>query len=127
MGEEGLKNLNLDEEVDINSMKVYYMFEFEKESLMPPVQDDIKKAIKRCADHLKQNFKAKVTAYTFDDLRESCEIGIAHLLRIKDVPNLLQDANDPKVSFRENSAFIKGNTISDLQENIWITIELLFT
>lgn len=76
------------------------MYEFEKETYMPPVQQEIKDAIKACAYYLKDNCKARLIVYNFEDLRESAEMCIAHLLRIslEGTPNLLEDPKDPKVS-----------------------------
>lgn len=76
------------------------MYEFEKESYMPPVQKEIREAITKCAHHLKENCKSRLITYNYDDLRESAEMCIAHLLRIKldGAPNLLEDPKNPKVS-----------------------------
>lgn len=75
------------------------MYEFEKESYMPPVQEEIKEAIRKCAQHLKENCKLRLIQYTYDDLRESPELCVAHLLRIslEGCPNLLEHPQDPKV------------------------------
>lgn len=76
------------------------MYEFEKETQMPKVIPEIKEAIIKCAEHLKENCKARLIKYNYDDLRESPEMCVAYMLRIglEGCPNLLEDPKDPKVS-----------------------------
>lgn len=77
---------------------------------MPPVQREIKEAIMRCAEHLKENCKARLIKYNYDDLRESPEMCVAHMLRIglEGCPNLLEDPKDPKVSESVRCMFLKS-------------------
>lgn len=86
--------------MDLSTLKVFYLYEFEKESYLPPVQAEIKEAVRKCAFHLKENCNSKVKKYIYDDdLSESAEMCIASLLRINldGIPNLLEDPSNPKV------------------------------
>lgn len=79
------------------------MYEFEKETNLPPVHDEIKEVIRKCANHLKNCCNSRLINYSYEDLRESAEMSVAQLLRVnlEGIPNLLEDPNDPKVSSRE--------------------------
>lgn len=91
-------------QVDLSSIKLYYMYEFEKETHMPPVQEDIKEAITKCAYHLKDNCNSRLIKYNYEDLCESAEMCVAQMLRIDlgDCPNLLEDTKNPKVRLIPN-------------------------
>lgn len=88
-------------------MNVHYMCEGSNSFTLAYVEEEIKQAIKDGVDHLQEVYNCSVVKEEKFDLSDSCEIGAINLSRLKNVPYILVNPENPKVSlFR-----IKNNVV----------------
>ncbi|XP_028163363.1 fatty-acid amide hydrolase 2-A isoform X3 [Ostrinia furnacalis] len=90
--------LNLDEPVDLSTLQVYYMTEAAKSLALLNVDKCIKDKIKRAVKYLRTECGSKICKEKFKDLEDSVEMSVSVFFSMKDIPNMLQDPNDPKLN-----------------------------
>ncbi|KAJ8733092.1 hypothetical protein PYW08_001390 [Mythimna loreyi] len=88
--------LNLDEPVDMKTVKVHYMFEATDSVALLKVDSCITDAIRNAVKYLEMECGCSVSAEKFKDLEDSVEISVSVFFSMKDIPNLLQDPANPK-------------------------------
>ncbi|RZC41612.1 fatty-acid amide hydrolase 2-B [Asbolus verrucosus] len=89
--DEVLPDLNLNEKVDLSSVKIFFMEEEGKSFVLPTVQNEIALAIRQSVEHLRSKCNCQIIQdYNFTELKNSCEIAGSVLYSLKDVPNLLK-------------------------------------
>ncbi|KAL0833069.1 hypothetical protein ABMA28_001181 [Loxostege sticticalis] len=96
--------LNLDQPVDISSLRVYYMTEATKSLALLSVDKCISDKIKSAVKYLETECGSTICEEKFKDLEDSVEISVSEFFSMKDIPNMLQDPTNPK---RDKSLFVE--------------------
>ncbi|XP_057337023.1 fatty-acid amide hydrolase 2-like [Microplitis mediator] len=89
------KNLRLDEPVDIAKLNVFYLEDIDNNFGVNPTSEDIRDAIRRAAKHF-ETCGAKISIPVIEELSDSCEITVAKLFTMSDMPPILIHPSDPK-------------------------------
>ncbi|KAL4721677.1 hypothetical protein ACJJTC_006774 [Scirpophaga incertulas] len=98
MAGEDKAKLRLDEPVDLSKLRVFYMTEAGKSPAFLSVDKSIKQQIIRATEYLKNECGSTICEEKFTELEDSVEISVSVFFSMKDIPNLLQDPDNPKVS-----------------------------
>ncbi|KAK9506094.1 hypothetical protein O3M35_008092 [Rhynocoris fuscipes] len=86
---ERAKGLNLDKEVDLKNINVFYMEEAGYSLVAVQVSDEIKKILKDAVLHLKTTYGCYAGKAPFHELEDSVEISGSLFLGLKDIPDML--------------------------------------
>ncbi|XP_025266444.1 fatty-acid amide hydrolase 2-like [Camponotus floridanus] len=89
-------NLRLDVPVDLRQLKVYYRFGMDDALGMLPVVPEIKDCVQRAVTHFTQ-YDIRPEKLPIEWPTELVEIVFSTFFSIKEFPNVLVDANDPKL------------------------------
>lgn len=89
------ENLRLDEPVDINKLKLFYMEKFPDSPGEIPVTHDIRNSIKKAVNFLKKRV-ASVDSPNMSELKDVYEISTAMFFCMADIPRILLNPDDPK-------------------------------
>ncbi|KAK9702936.1 Amidase [Popillia japonica] len=87
---ENPNELNLDQTIDLDKLKIFWMYEAEKSLALTNVDQDIKAIINKCLDHLKMKNGCCIEDYKFD-MRETCEMSASLFYKMESIPNVLKD------------------------------------
>ncbi|XP_017783293.1 PREDICTED: fatty-acid amide hydrolase 2-like [Nicrophorus vespilloides] len=85
-------NLRLDEPVDLNKLRVYYMEETESSLTLPQVDKEIKNAVVKSANYLQRICGSQLEDEKFD-MENLPEMICALMMSATDVPKILKDNN----------------------------------
>ncbi|KRT78221.1 amidase [Oryctes borbonicus] len=86
--------LNLDEKVEINNLKIFWMDDAEKSIVLNGVDEDIKTALNKSLAHLK-GCGCSIEDYKFN-MKNTCEMSATLLYNMEDIPNVLRDPSSGK-------------------------------
>ncbi|KAI4457697.1 fatty-acid amide hydrolase [Holotrichia oblita] len=100
---ENPNELSLDKKVDLDKLKIFWMYKAEKSMVLPSVDQDIKTIINKCLDHLKMKYGCCIDDYKFD-MRETCEMSASLIYKMEDIPNVLKD---PITSQETNNLYLE--------------------
>lgn len=103
------RNLRLDVPVDLRQLKVYYRFSMDEAFGTLRVVPEIKDCIQKAVTHFTQ-YDIRAEELPIEWPTELVEIVLTELLNIKDLPQLLIDANDP---------MLKKNPVMELVKSLF--------
>lgn len=94
------EGLRLDEKVEIRDVKVVYIEEIvdDNRGINTQVDDDVKDVLLKCVEYFGKKCETTPRRYKIQGLEESLEIACALMFNMGDMPNLLQDPKNPKVT-----------------------------
>ncbi|CAL1686570.1 unnamed protein product [Lasius platythorax] len=90
------RNLRLNEPVNLRQLKVYYRFSMDKAFGILPIVPEMEDCVQRAVKHFMQN-DIRAEKLPIEWPTEVVEIVFTELVKAKNAPNILIDANDPKV------------------------------
>ncbi|XP_022908984.1 fatty-acid amide hydrolase 2-like [Onthophagus taurus] len=99
--------INLNEKVDMKKVTVYHTEDTGNLFFVNNVNQDVRDAIKKCADHLKHHCKAKLNNSKIIDLEKCFDMGLSLFFGVKNKPDLLLDQVNPPKRYNIVSEFIK--------------------
>uniref|UniRef100_U5EVA0 Putative amidase n=1 Tax=Corethrella appendiculata TaxID=1370023 RepID=U5EVA0_9DIPT len=88
-----LKDLRLDEPVDLKQLKIFYQHNDGGALLVTPVDLDIKESMDKVVAHFKQTIKTDVKKVSIEKLRKSAPIWLANMKTKEEIPFACQLAN----------------------------------
>lgn len=99
-------NLRLDVPVDLRQLKIYYRFGMDEALGTLPVVPEIKDCVLKAVTHFTQ-YDIRPEKLPIEWPIELIEIVLSMLFSIKEMPNLLIDANDPKLKKNPATEILK--------------------
>lgn len=96
--------MKLNEPVDVSRLRVFYMTESSDSAAFIKVDKCIKDKIKNAVEYLQNTCGATICEEKFKDFEDSVDMSISVFFSMRDIPNMLQDLQNPK---REKNLIIE--------------------